>query len=347
MKFYNHLKTWYLQHERDLPWRKSNDPYVIWLSEIILQQTRVAQGLAYFYKFIEHFPTVFHLAEADEETVLKLWQGLGYYSRARNLHFSAKWIVSEKNGVFPENYKSLLQLKGVGDYTASAIASISYNEPVAVVDGNVYRVLARYFGIATPINSSEGIKEFKLLAEKVLSKKNPGEHNQAMMDFGSMQCKPALPLCDSCPFAGSCVAFLSNRVSDFPVKTNKTKVRNRYFNYIVLQTPDEQTVLQKRTGKGIWQNLYEFPVVETDASVNVYELIANPKFQKIVSIPNSNIKKHNLKEWVHKLSHQHLFVTFWIVEGDFQHKNKIANATVSEYPVPRIIEKFLEEYSFQ
>lgn len=347
MKFYNHLKTWYLQHERDLPWRKSNDPYVIWLSEIILQQTRVAQGLAYFYKFIEHFPTVFHLAEADEETVLKLWQGLGYYSRARNLHFSAKWIVSEKNGVFPENYKSLLQLKGVGDYTASAIASISYNEPVAVVDGNVYRVLSRYFGIATPINSSEGIKEFKLLAEKVLNKKNPGEHNQAMMDFGSMQCKPALPLCDSCPFTGSCVAFLSKRVSDFPVKTNKTKVRNRYFNYIVLQTPDEQTVLHKRTGKGIWQNLYEFPVVETDATVEVYELIVNPKFQKIVSIPSSNIKKHNLKEWVHKLSHQHLFVTFWIVEGDFQYKNKIANATVSEYPVPRIIEKFLDEYSFQ
>lgn len=200
MSFGNNLIQWYLENDRDLPWRKSKDPYVIWLSEIMLQQTRVAQGLPYFLSFIKHFPTVFDLANAPEAKVLKLWQGLGYYSRARNLHFTAKYVANECNGIFPGTYKDLLKLKGVGDYTASAIASICYQEPVAVVDGNVYRVLARYLGIATPINTTKGIKEFKAVAQELLEPSEPGNYNQALMDFGALHCKPQNPLCSTCIF---------------------------------------------------------------------------------------------------------------------------------------------------
>ena len=199
MHFHNTLIYWYLQNKRDLPWRKTKNPYLIWLSEIILQQTRIDQGLDYYLKFSETFPTVFDLAQADEASVLKLWQGLGYYSRARNLHFSANFIVTELNGTFPNSYKSLLQLKGVGDYTASAIASICFNEAAAVVDGNVYRVLARYFGISTPINSSKGIKQFKQLAQTLITKQDPGTYNQAIMEFGAKQCKPQNPDCTQSP----------------------------------------------------------------------------------------------------------------------------------------------------
>ena len=202
MSFCNLLESWYLSVNRDLPWRKNKNPYSVWLSEIILQQTRVAQGTAYYHKFLENFPTVADLANADESLVLKLWQGLGYYSRARNLHYSAKLIMEEYNGEFPSTYIELMKLKGVGDYTASAIASICFNEQTAVVDGNVYRVLARYFGISTPINSTQGIKEFKQLAQSLLETDNPGQYNQAIMDFGALQCTPQNPDCDTCPLAG-------------------------------------------------------------------------------------------------------------------------------------------------
>ena len=221
------LIYWYLQNKRELPWRKTKDPYRVWLSEIMLQQTRVAQGLPYFLKFTKAFPTVFDLAKADESEVLKLWQGLGYYSRARNLHFTAKYIAEELNGMFPENYKGLLQLKGVGDYTASAIASICYDEPVAVVDGNVYRVLSRYFGIATPINSTKGIKEFKELAQTLIDASQPGVYNQAIMDFGALHCKPQNPLCNECPVSDSCVALAKNSIKELPVKERKIKIKKR------------------------------------------------------------------------------------------------------------------------
>lgn len=263
MSLSKQLIFWYLQNKRELPWRKTKDPYRVWLSEIMLQQTRVAQGLPYFLKFTEAFPTVFDLAKAEESEVLKLWQGLGYYSRARNLHFTAKYISEELEGVFPKSYKELLQLKGVGDYTASAIASICYDESFAVVDGNVYRVLSRYFGVATSINSTKGIKEFKELAQTVIDETQPGVYNQAIMDFGALHCKPQNPLCDECPLAESCVALANNSVKELPVKEKKIKIKKRYFNYLVPVTEDNQTVLEERVGKGIWQGLYQFPLVET------------------------------------------------------------------------------------
>ena len=236
MIFSNRLVTWYLQNKRDLPWRQSINPYTVWLSEIILQQTRVDQGTAYFFKFIEQFPTVYNLANASEEEVLKLWQGLGYYSRARNLHSAANYIVNELNGKFPTTYSEILKLKGVGDYTASAIASICFNEPTAVVDGNVYRVLARYFGISTPINSTSGIKEFKKLAQELIVEDIPGTFNQAIMEFGACMCKPQNPDCFNCPLNDSCVALSNNTIAQLPVKINKTKVRKRYFNYLVIHS---------------------------------------------------------------------------------------------------------------
>jgi A/G-specific adenine glycosylase len=223
--------NWYSINKRDFPWRRTKDPYKIWLSEIIMQQTQISQGQPYYEAFVDQFPTVFELASTDEETVLKLWQGLGYYSRARNLHASAKYIVKELNGQFPDNYKALLKLKGIGDYTASAISSICYDESNAVVDGNVYRVLARYFGIETPINTSKGATYFKALAQSLLPDKNIGNYNQAIMDFGSQQCKPKSPNCLVCPLKDTCVALQKNLVNLLPVKTNRTKITKKYFNF--------------------------------------------------------------------------------------------------------------------
>ena len=300
MKFSNTLIYWYLQNNRELPWRKSKNPYFIWLSEIMLQQTRVAQGMAYYLKFTETFPTIFDLANADESTVLKMWQGLGYYSRARNLHFTAKQVANDLNGVFPSTYKELIKLKGIGDYTASAIASICFNEPNAVVDGNVYRVLSRYFGIKTAINSSAGIKEFKILAQTLLDTSQSGTYNQAIMDFGALHCKPQNPLCETCPFADSCVAFEKNLTKELPVKEKKIKVRNRYFNFMVIKTADEKTILSERKGKGIWQGLYQFPLLESDKIIDKEELITSEEFIKlfkhtILDCRNCNVTKSNRK----------------------------------------------------
>jgi A/G-specific adenine glycosylase len=346
MEICKSLELWYLNNNRDLPWRKVKDPYAIWLSEIILQQTRVAQGMSYYLKFIDAFPTVSDLANADEEVVLKLWQGLGYYSRARNLHFSAKYIVNELNGVFPKSYKELLVLKGVGDYTASAISSICYNENAAVVDGNVYRVLARYYGISTAINSTKGIKLFKELAQEILDEKNPGQHNQAIMDFGAILCKPNNPDCDTCPLRDSCVALEKKLVSALPVKEKKIKISKKYFNFIVLKTKNGKTKLVRREGKGIWENLYQFPLVETSNSISVEELIEDKAFLKIAP-SNHSIKLYNAKDWVHKLSHQHLFVKFWVLSTNEPEKDFISYDKIEELPVPRIIHKFIEAYDFE
>ncbi|TMM32506.1 A/G-specific adenine glycosylase [Polaribacter aestuariivivens] len=343
MKFYNKLIYWYLKNKRTLPWRETQNPYFIWLSEIMLQQTRVAQGLSYYLKFTTTFPTVFDLAKADESTVLKMWQGLGYYSRARNLHYSAKYIVNELNGVFPSTYKEIIKLKGVGDYTASAIASICFNEPTAVVDGNVYRVLSRYFGIYTAINSTEGIKEFKTLAQSLIDKKQPGTYNQAIMDFGATQCKPQNPLCESCPFNDSCVAFEKNLVKELPVKEKKIKVRKRYFNYLVIKTEDQKTILSERKGKGIWQGLYQFPLIESDKSINQKEIVNSEKF--IDLFPNeTTISLYNKKEIIHKLSHQHLYTSFWIVETKSLKKATISWNKIKQFPVPVLVANFLEEF---
>lgn len=344
MNFNNKLKHWYLQNNRELPWRKTKDPYHIWLSEIMLQQTRVAQGLPYYLRYIEAFPTVFHLAEASEEKVLKLWQGLGYYSRARNLHFTAKYIANELNGEFPRNYKDLLKLKGVGDYTASAIASICFNEAAAVVDGNVYRVLSRYFGIETPINSTKGIKEFKELAQTLIDTKEPGVYNQAIMDFGALHCKPQKPLCDECHISSSCVAIEKDLVGTLPIKEKKIKVRNRYFNYLVLKTANGYTILNERKGKGIWQGLYEFPLVETQKPIeSVKELINDKGFEDLFQ-SDVSIALFNTKDVVHKLSHQHLYTKFWVIEIEKHIKATIKWNEVEEYPVPVLIDKFLTNF---
>jgi A/G-specific adenine glycosylase len=306
----------------------------------MLQQTRVAQGLSYYIKFTSTFPTVFDLAKADESTVLKMWQGLGYYSRARNLHFSAKQISKELNGIFPSTYEEIIKLKGVGDYTASAISSICFNEPTAVVDGNVYRVLSRYFGINTPTNSTSGIKEFKLLAQTLIDASQPGTYNQALMDFGALHCKPQNPLCETCPFCNSCVAFEKKLTKELPVKEKKIKVRKRYFNFLVIKTDDHKTILTERKGKGIWQGLYQFPLIENTETIREKEIIASKEFNDLFPA-ETTISLFNKKEIVHKLSHQHLYTQFWIVETKTLKNANISWENIQDFPVPVLIANFL------
>ena len=343
MIFSKILIHWYLQNKRDLPWRSTINPYHIWLSEIILQQTRVDQGMSYYFNFIEHFPTVNDLALATEEKVLKLWQGLGYYSRARNLHFSAKYIVNDHDGVFPSTYKDIIKLKGVGDYTASAIASICFNEATAVVDGNVYRVLARYFGIHTPINSSKGIKEFKQLAQDLLDKDKSGEHNQAIMEFGARLCKPQKPKCNVCPLQHGCIALEMKLIKDLPVKERRIKIKNRYFNYIVIHTSNNKTNLIKRK-KGIWINLYEFPLIETITAIDEKKLIEHKLFNELFKNHPVTIKLFNKKDIVHKLSHQHIYTKFWIVTTDSSNNFSVSWDSINDYPVSALMDKFINQY---
>lgn len=346
MGFSSVLIQWYLSNKRNLPWRQFNDPYLIWLSEIILQQTRVEQGLPYYEKFSEAFPTVSELANASEERVLKLWQGLGYYSRARNMHASARFIVEELNGKFPGSYKDLLQLKGVGDYTASAIASICFKEPVAVVDGNVYRVLSRVFGIDTPINSSEGKKHFKKLAEDLLDEKRPSDFNQGLMEFGALQCKPQNPQCESCPFSKDCVAFNQGRIKELPVKLKKQRVRTRHFNYLVFISKDQETLLHQRRGQGIWEGLYEFPLVETAGEAEMNLLVEEPEFLNYSPRPNPHIQLFNELPIIHKLSHQHLYTKFWILNCDSLPGQGVPLKTIGDFPVPVLIDKFIDSFGF-
>ena len=342
MIFHNLLIKWYLQNKRDLPWRNTTNPYPIWLSEIMLQQTRVAQGMPYFLSFIDTFPTVFDLANADEEKVLKLWQGLGYYSRARNLHKTAQYIAYELNGVFPATYKDLLQLKGVGEYTAAAIASFSYNEAVPVVDGNVFRVLARYFDIETDIALASAKKEFAALAFELMPKDNPAIFNQAIMEFGALQCVPKNPDCNNCVFNTSCAALQKKKVDQLPVKLKKLKVRNRYFNYLMLSDAEEKTLIQKRTSKGIWHNLYEFPLIETDKEED-FEFVSNALQQEsFFANPIISMRACNEKSIVHKLSHQHLHIKFWKLNVKGKVENGITKEELMQYPFPIVIHNFIE-----
>lgn len=334
------LLNWYKSNKRDLPWRRTKDPYTVWLSEIILQQTRVDQGLPYYLKFTETFPKVEDLANASEDDVLKLWQGLGYYSRARNLHKTAKQVAFELGGKFPKTYIELIKLKGIGDYTASAITSICYEKPHAVVDGNVYRFLARYFGVDLAINSTEGIKYFKKLAQELLPEKNIGAYNQAVMEFGARHCKPNQPLCDSCPFQDSCVALKESKVNTLPIKKKKAPIKKRYFNYLVLITDDEKTIIEKRDA-GIWRNLYQFPLVETNKPILKEDLLSNIKFQAIID-SYYEVENINKEDIVHKLSHQHIYTKFWMVSV---HKNQKATfdiKSLNNYAFPVLISRFLD-----
>lgn len=346
MNITKNLINWYSVNKRDLPWRNTVNPYFIWLSEIILQQTQVAQGLPYYVKFTSKFPTVFDLAKARESQVLKLWQGLGYYSRARNLHASAKYIVNELNGEFPNTYNEIIKLKGVGDYTASAIASICFNEITPVVDGNVFRALSRIYGISTPINTSKGFKEFKALAETLIDKREPATFNQAIMEFGARQCKPKNPDCNICPFNTKCVALQKNKILEFPVKLKSLKVKKKYFNFIVILSSDKKTVLEKREGKGIWQNLYQFPLVETKKTANFLEIEERLKDFSVLNDKSFSLSLYNDIEIVHKLSHQHLHTKFWVVTLDDVLPTGISINKLIEFPVPILIGNFIERFNF-
>lgn len=337
------LMEWYEENKRVLPWRLTDNPYYIWLSEIILQQTRVDQGMPYYYKFVENYPQISDLASASEDDVLKNWQGLGYYSRARNLHAAAKAIVAQFDGQFPREYESVRSLKGVGDYTAAAIMSFAYNDSYAAVDGNVYRVLSRVFGVDDYIDTSLGKKVFQSLADELIDPNRPGMFNQAMMDFGSLQCVPKSPDCASCPFVDVCIANNEHRVAELPKKKGKVQTRNRYFNYIDIRK-GASLFLKKRTKKDIWQNLYELPLIETQKEYSLEELMRESSFRKLFEGKEPFIVGEK-KCFKHVLSHQIIYATFYkvVCEG-FESENfeNIKASELENYGVSRLIEKYLE-----
>lgn len=342
--FSTELIKWYRKNKRDLPWRNQKDAYRIWLSEIILQQTQVAQGLAYYLKFIERYPTVKDLALASEDEVLKLWQGLGYYSRARNLHAAAKHIYGQFGGAFPSTYAEILALKGVGDYTAAAIASFAYDLPYAVVDGNVYRLLSRVFGIETPIDSGPAKKEFQQLAGSLLNTRSAATHNQAIMEFGSQYCRPANPNCTSCVLSHKCMAYSAGTVSSLPVKAKKTKVRSRYFNYVVLADTHSNIRLSRRGPNDIWQGLYEFPLLETAHEVSPGEFIQTKEFIALAGKTADVL--HVSKSYKHILSHQHLYARFYVVKTARAFGANQTSSTagrLNTFAFPRLIERFLND----
>ena len=342
--FSNTIEKWYQEYKRELPWRESADPYVIWISEIILQQTRVVQGYDYFMRFMKRFPDVATLAQADEDEVIKYWQWLGYYSRARNLHAAAKSM----NGVFPKTYPEVRALKGVGDYTAAAICSFAYNMPYAVVDGNVYRVLSRYLGIDTPIDSTEGKKLFATVADELLDKKNPALYNQAIMDFGAIQCSPQSPNCMFCPLASGCSALAGGMVAQLPVKQHKTKTTNRYFNYIYVRM-GAYTLINKRTGNDIWKNLFEFPLIETPEAVSEEEFPALPEFRAMFAEGETPIVRLVCRDVKHVLSHRVIYANFYMVDlpensQSFTSYQKIKADELEQYAVSRLVHAFIEKY---
>ena len=302
------LLSWFAREGRDLPWRRTRDPYRIWLSEVILQQTRVAQGLEYYLRFTERFPDIAALAAAPEDEVLKLWQGLGYYSRARNLHAAARQVMSRFGGVFPATYGEVRALPGVGDYTAAAVCSIVYDAPCAVLDGNVYRVLARLFDIGIPIDTTAGKRTFAELAQLQLDTSRPGLYNQAIMDFGALQCTPAQPRCGDCPLAGRCLALAAGTVGVRPVKQGRAKVRDRWFNYLHV-TCGDRTLLRRRGEGDIWQGLYEFPMIETDRAADFSELTDSEEFRTVLGGVEWRLLR-SVAMPKHQLSHQTLHAVF-------------------------------------
>ena len=331
---------WYHKNKRDLPWRNTKDPYRIWISEIILQQTKVSQGLPYYNRFIKNFPTITDLANASEDEVLNLWQGLGYYSRARNLHFTAKIIRDEYNSVFPSDFKSIKDLKGIGDYTAAAISSFCYKLPYAVLDGNVSRVLSRNFAIETPIDSSEGKKEFKKLSQELLDLDNPDTYNQAIMEFGALQCVPKSPNCEDCPLKESCQSYSTELVQILPLKSKSLKVIDRYFNYLII-TSSENTFIHKRK-EGIWKSLYQFQLIE--GNLDFQALQKSKEWDKLFKGKDVVLNSSSL-QIKHKLSHQLIHAVFYnLIVEDFSSDNliKLKWENLDDYPLPRLIDKYLK-----
>lgn len=333
-------------NKRELPWRNTTNAYVIWLSEIILQQTRVEQGLPYFNKFLENYPTVKDFANATEQQVLKLWQGLGYYSRGRNMLFTAKQVMEIHNGIFPVKYEILLKLKGIGHYTAAAISSFANNETKAVLDGNVFRVLARYFGVEEPINSTKGKKQFENLAQQLITNQQPSTYNQAIMEFGALQCKPKSPICGNCPLQVDCYAYKNNKVDILPIKLKKLKIRERWFNYFVAIN-DGYILTKQRAAGDIWQQLYDFPLIETESLMNPFERdflgAVKVKFGEKATINLLQQKKH-------LLTHQIIYVQFFALHNyivNFNLHKEIKSVSIEDFkqlPHPKIISEFVEIY---
>lgn len=340
------LINWYAENHRDLPWRHHPSPYQVWISEVILQQTRVSQGFEYYLRFIERWPTVTDLAQASEEEVLKLWQGLGYYSRARNLHQCAKQVVEQHKGNFPTDFEQLKQLKGIGDYTAAAIASIAFNLPYAVVDGNVYRVLSRLFDIDTPINDKDGPTLFAQVADTLLNREQPGLHNQAVMEFGALLCTPKNPNCLLCPLQAHCLAFARQTVMQRPVKLAKTKVTTRYLNYLVFRLQGK-IYLRKRSGNGIWRNLYDFPCIESEKPMSVEEVLNEKEVLQLIGNKPFTIEKLS-PSFTHKLTHRTLIAQFIEIKLS-QELPPIETKDIfltpekdlGRYPIPRLIDLYL------
>lgn len=347
MTFISEVIDWYGNNKRDLPWRNTSDPYIIWLSEVILQQTRVDQGLPYFHRFAERFPSVSAFASANEDEVLKLWQGLGYYSRGRNMHQTAQIVMEEHAGYFPSRYDQLIKLKGIGEYTAAAISSFSANEAKAVVDGNVFRMLSRYFGITDPINTGQAKKKFTELANSLIDPSRAALSNQAIMEFGALLCKPKNPDCGSCPLRPGCEAYKTDMVSVLPVKIKKQAVRERYFNYIVALN-NEKVVFSKRGAGDIWQNLYEFPLIEATELISPAELTCLPAFTELFG--EKAAVYHSYTPKVHVLSHQKLHSRFFFVSNagtvltDRPHWFFTETELLKSFATPKLIFAFLEKF---
>ena len=341
------LLPWYQQHGRDLPWRRTKNPYKIWLSEIILQQTRVEQGMDYYLRFTKTYPTVEQLAHAEEDEVLRLWQGLGYYSRARNLHQAAKQIVAM--GGFPNSYPLIRSLKGVGDYTAAAIASFAYDLPHAVVDGNVYRILSRVFAINTPIDSTEGKRQFAHLAQELLPPNHAALHNQAIMDLGALICTPRSPKCEECPLLNACLAHAENSPESYPIKAKRTQVRTRFLTYLIV-TDGTHLLLRKRPKGDIWQGLYEPVLIETEEPLSASDLLSNPLLQSIhtADVTLSPI----VADISHKLSHQNLRTWAYVLKSAQPITPNtlpgylcVALNDLDRYALPRLATRILDTYS--
>jgi len=343
------LIRWYSEYKRELPWRETTDPYRIWISEIILQQTRVAQGLDYFLRFTERFPDVRSLAEAPEDEVMRYWQGLGYYSRARNLHAAAKDIVARFGGEFPRDYEKILSLKGIGDYTAAAVCSFAWRLPYAVVDGNVYRVLSRLFALDLPIDSTAGKKYFADLAQRMLDRERPDLYNQAIMDFGAMQCVPKSPDCSRCPLQPCCQAYAQGKTELLPVKAGKTVVKPRYFNYFHIHYQGN-VLLARREEKDIWQNLYEYPLIETEKPVDFTEIRQSETWRQWME-GGGDIRMIRVVEMPkHVLSHRIVYARFYEMETEVlsEHLQKylsVPEEEAGQYAVSRLIEMYRKRRS--
>ena len=335
MKFSEKLIEWYRVNKRNLPWRLTKQPYKIWVSEIILQQTRIEQGEKYYYAFLEKYPNISELAKTNDEELLKVWEGLGYYSRALNMLKASRVVLDNFQGIFPSNYDDLIKLPGIGDYTASAISSICNNEVQPVVDGNVLRFLSRMFKIDLPIDKLKTKTYFKKLGFKLIDVVNPGDFNQAMMDYGSMVCRPKKFQCEKCLFSSNCKAFNSNAVMLYPFKEKRIKIKHRFLNYIFIITNDRKTLIKKRNGNGIWKNLYEFPLIETKKESSVNEIIKELDFKYLKFISEKKIK--------HKLTHQQLNISFFTFKVSNFDDDLTDIKALSNYPFPRPINKFISE----